>query len=272
MTAAVHRPLASLALLLLGVAGFTARSAAQTPSSDWQFSALLYVYLPELRGSATFPTGTSVDISVDAHQIISNLNFAAMGAFEARRGPWGGFTDLVYMNATGSKSATRAWSIGDVVIPANVTADLDLHVRSTVWTLAGAYRAFGTPAATLDVLLGARGLFLQQQLGWQLSGDVGPLAGAARQGSGDSDSTHWDAIAGVKGRWSFGGQRAWFVPYYLDVGTGASQLTWQTLAGLGYAFSWGEVIGTWRYLAYHFSSQGSSLTMSGPAIGVAFRW
>ena len=80
-------------------------------------------------------------------------------------------------------------------------------------------------------------------------------------------STAEGAIPGA-----FGGQHAWFVPAYLDVGTGASQLTWQGLGGLGYAFRWGEVIGTWRYLTYHFSSQSSSLTMSGPAIGVAFHW
>ncbi|HEX4387716.1 MAG TPA: hypothetical protein VH109_03720 [Steroidobacteraceae bacterium] len=70
----------------------------------------------------------------------------------------------------------------------------------------------------------------------------------------------------------FGDQHAWFVPYYVDLGTGQSEFTWQGITGLGYAFHWGEVIGVWRYLDYRFSSHSSSLTLNGPAIGVAFRW
>ena len=70
----------------------------------------------------------------------------------------------------------------------------------------------------------------------------------------------------------FGDQHAWFVPYYFDVGTGASQLTWQAIGGFGYTFHWGEVICVWRYLDYHLSKNSASLSMNGPAIGVAFHW
>jgi len=66
----------------------------------------------------------------------------------------------------------------------------------------------------------------------------------------------------------------WFVPYYVDVGTGASHFTWQGIAGIGYAFSWGELLGVWRYLDYDFKSGKTikSLSLDGPAVGVAFRW
>ena len=37
------------------------------------------------------------------------------------------------------------------------------------------------------------------------------------------------------------------MPYYVDVGTGQSQLTWQVNAGLGYQFDWGSVLATWRW-------------------------
>jgi hypothetical protein len=36
---------------------------------------------------------------------------------------------------------------------------------------------------------------------------------------------NWDAIVGLKGRATFGEEHRWFVPYYLDVGTGESSLT-----------------------------------------------
>ena len=44
--------------------------------------------------------------------------------------------------------------------------------------------------------------------------------------------------------------------------------------GIGYAYPWGEVVATWRYLDYNFKSSSSvnDLKMSGPLLGVAFRW
>jgi len=170
------------------------------------------------------------------------------------------------------RSNTRDLSIKGVTIPGCVTANLHFDVRSTVWTTAGFYSVVNTPAFTLEPLVGACGLFLKQHLDWQFSGDVGPFAGSGRAGSGDSDFTNWDGIVGLKGRWTLGERGAWFVPYYLDVGTGASQLTYQLLAGVGYTFRWGSVVAAWRYLDYHFSSNDAGLSMNGPAIGVSFRW
>jgi hypothetical protein len=259
-------------LLVIGCGVAPAIARAQTSSDDWQFTAILYAYLPQISASATFPTGTTSNISVDPNQYLSSLNFAAMGAFEARRGAWGAFTDLLYLNASGSKSATRDLTISGVTLPAGVTANVGVSVRSTIWTLAGEYRIASVPEATLDLLIGTRALFLDQHLSWQFSADVGPFVGPGRQGASDSNPNNWDAIVGAKGRWMFGDGHAWFVPYYLDVGTGASQLTWQGYGGLGYAFSWGEVIGVWRYLDYHFSTHSTNFSLNGPAIGVAFRW
>jgi hypothetical protein len=256
--------------IVLACAAFP--TLAQTSQDEWKFSPLIYVYGPTIHGSATFPTGTTVNITVDPNQLLPNLNFAFMGAFEAQRGSWGLFTDIIYMHASGSKSATRDLTIGGMTLPAGVTANVGLDVKSTVWTLGGSYRIADTPQAIFDVLLGTRALFLNQHLTWQFSSDVGPLVGPARQGSGDSNLTNWDGIVGVKGRLMFGEQHAWFVPYYFDVGTGASQLTWQALGGLGYAFHWGEVIGVWRYIDWHFSKDSASQSLNGPAIGVAFHW
>jgi hypothetical protein len=258
------------ALLAFGVS--TPQCLAQTPSTDWRFDAVLYGYLPQLSGSATFATGTPSDITVDPKQLIHGLNFAFMGAFEANKGPWGVFTDLIYVHASGSQSATRSLSIGGVAIPSSVTADARLDVKSTIWTLAGEYRVVSAPEATLDFLIGTRALYLDQHLSWTFSSDVGPFVGPERQGASKFNPNNWDGIVGAKGRWMFGDGHAWFVPAYLDIGTGASQLTWQGIGGIGYAFSWGEVLGVWRYLDYHFSSHSSTLAFNGPALGVAFRW
>jgi len=246
---------------------------AQTPPDQWQFSAILYGYFPTLKGSATFPSGNPANITVDPHQILNNLNIAAMGAFELRRGPWGFFTDIMYLNASASKSATRAFSIGNVMIPASVTANLGLDVKSTIWTLTGSYRAIADPELTVDILLGARDFDLKQHLNWQFSGDVGPFVGPGRQGSGDSNPNNWDAVVGLKGRAMLGARHAWFVPYYIDLGAGNSEFTWQGVIGFGYTFSsWGEVLVVWKYLDYDFKKNNASLSMSGPAVGIGFNW
>ncbi len=78
----------------------------------------------------------------------------------------------------------------------------------------------------------------------------------------------------MKGRLAFGSNREWFIPYYADIGTGDSDLTWQAVAGLGYAFHWGDIIAGWRYLDYQFksSSKIDNMSLSGPMVGVAFHW
>ena len=95
-----------------------------------------------------------------------------------------------------------------------------------------------------------------------------------RTGTSEIKGTKTDGIVGVKGRFNFGENREWFVPYYLDVGTGQTDLTWQAVGGLGYAFNWGEVFAVWRYLDYNFksSSRIEDVNFNGPALGVAFRW
>jgi hypothetical protein len=64
------------------------------------------------------------------------------------------------------------------------------------------------------------------------------------------------------------------VPYYADIGTGNSKLTWQVNAGLGYQFDWGAVAATWRYLDYEFKSGNAiqSANFSGLVVGVGFQW
>jgi len=53
----------------------------------------------------------------------------------------------------------------------------------------------------------------------------------------------------VEGRVKLG-DGGWFVPYYLDAGTGGSKATWQAQTGIGYAFRWGDLVLGYRYLAW----------------------
>jgi hypothetical protein len=77
--------MADAAMLLVACGAVSTPAPAQTSSADWQFTAIVYGYLPEFTGSATFPTGMTANITIDPNQIIPNLNFGFMGAFEAQR-------------------------------------------------------------------------------------------------------------------------------------------------------------------------------------------
>ncbi len=78
---------------------------------------------------------------------------------------------------------------------------------------------------------------------------------------------------GLRGEFRPGGD--WILPYYFDVGTGDSALTWQALVGVGYRFHWGDLVLAYRHLAYEFddSAKGDlDLAFSGAGLGVAFRF
>jgi len=250
-------------------------AVAQSIDDKWQFQAIIYGYLPDIGGNTSFPErsgASSINVSVD--QILSSLNFTFMGTFEARKGRFGLFTDLIYLDVSGDKSNTRDASIGGHDLPASVTTNLDLKLQGTVWTLAGEYLAVSDPGFAMYVLGGARLLDLKETLSYNFSADVGPFVGPGRSGSSEAKVSYWDAVVGVKGRFLFGDNRQWFVPYYADVGTGQSDLTWQVFGGVGYTYSWGSVLAGWRYLDYKFKSDSKveSLNFNGPMIGVAFNW
>ncbi len=251
--------------------------AAESPSDDWQWAVTIYGWLPDITGDTHFPSapggptdGPSIDIS--GGDIIDALKFAFLSALEVRKGRWGVATDVIYLDMGATKSNTRNLSVGGNDLPASVTANADLDITSWVWTTVGTYRVIDQPAHSLELLAGARLLDVSQTLTWHFDGDIGSLPLPGRDGKSEVGDDLWDGIIGVRGRINFGTNRTWFVPYYLDVGTGDSDSTLQAMAGVGYVFSWGEIKAGWRYLDYDLEAPIESLTTSGPQIGATFRF
>ncbi len=251
-------------------------SAAQTsqPADKWQVAASIYGYLPTLSGSTRFPSSGS-SVEVDADTIIDNLKMTFMGSLDVHNGRWGVFNDVLYLDLGNSKTGVRDVTLGGSSIPASVSANLDYDLKGLIWTVAGEYRlATGNPAYTIDLLAGARYFDLKQTINYSIGGTVGQFPLAGTSGTSEVSGDVWDGIIGVKGRYALGQNRQWYVPYYLDVGTGQSDLTWQAAIGLGYVFSWGELSAMWRYLDYNFESGKAieSMTFNGPMFGATFRW
>jgi hypothetical protein len=131
------------------------------------------------------------------------------------------------------------------------------ELSTTVWTLAGGYRVIDRDDIELDLMAGARYLTMDSDLTLSLRGVDGRFEGG-RKVSLDQDT--WDGIVGVRGRILFHGND-WYIPYYADIGTGDSNLTWQAMLGVGYRFDWGEVTLAYRALGYDFDKNDADLTL-----------
>lgn len=240
----------------------TAALAAEEAAADWQYAVQIYGWLPGISGNLNVPADSGTSIDVDAETIIDSLQMTFMGSFEARKGPWSGFTDVIYLDLAGDKSKS-------VSVPDGTTRtlfDADLELSGWVWTLGGAYTTWRNRESHLELLAGARLLALDVDL--ELTG-----GGPGQRNRSFSDSTDiWNVIVGAKGRVALNDR--WFAPYYIDVGTGDSDLTWQAAAGIGYGFDWGEVSLMYRYLDYDQGDDGlvKDLAFGGPKLGVTFRF
>jgi hypothetical protein len=181
---------------------------------------------------------------------------------------------VMYLNLGGDKSQSRDFTIGGEQIPADTTANLGMDLSGVIWTLAAEYRVVAEPGLTLDLLAGTRLADLKAELRWDISGNIGTLPPAARSGSGDAEVSEWDFLVGLKGRYRFEQAREWSLPFYLDVGTGDSDLTWQIAGGVSYAFGWGELSAMYRYLDYDMKSGRpiKDINLSGFMVGATFRW
>jgi len=167
---------------------------------------------------------------------------------------------------------------GSVTVP--VSADLTLNSRTDfdgfVWTLAAGYAIKQTASSTLDIFAGARLFSVDFSSSWDLTAAIttpGRVELLVAQGGVGTDTDLWDAIVGVRGHVGLGGGK-WSIPYYLDIGTGSSDMTWSAMTGLTRSFGWGEILFVYRHLEYDEDFDGlmQSFSFSGPAFGASFRF
>jgi len=272
-----------LVVLVVGSCFAVGVQAAGVDPYDGQahYDFELYGWLPTAHGTLNFdlpqasvllptvPTAASASVSPSSY--IGALKFAAMFFAQARKSNAALFTDFFYADLSASSSKIREVSGpgGQVTVPLDLDADLDMH--SFAWTAGGSYTIARGSAATLDLGVGFRYLDLSSALQWNLAAsDVLARTGIA------GDSAHlWDGVVSLYGRIELGGNSRWFIPYYLDGGAG-TQSNWTSMAfgGIGYRFNWGSVNAGYKYLYYSQSGARAfeTLSLGGALIGVTFSW
>ncbi|MEC5387917.1 hypothetical protein VVD49_19445 [Uliginosibacterium sp. H3] len=259
-------------------------AAAQAATSGGPtYSITPYLWLPNVNGKLKYdlpsnPGGSSSsDVDVGPNSYLSNLTMLVMLAGEIRYEDWLLASDLVNLDFSSEKSHVSAAEFGGRRISIDTSSNVQTQtkLRGTVWSLVGGRTVVKKELGTLDAFGGFRYGGIKASSDWQLSAAInGPRTGESFAASGNvSESvTLWDAIVGVKGRLKLA--ERWSIPYYVDAGTGSSNLTWQAMLGVAYGFKWGELGLTYRHLSY---DQGEdkllqNFRFSGPALSGTFRF
>jgi hypothetical protein len=261
---------------LLASSGMASGAGMDMYDGEWHYSLTPYAWFPNISQTLQFNTplggGKTVEVEVKPDNYLSNLDFALMGTFEARKGDWALAMDLIYNDFSDQdgKIKTVRGPGGNLALP--LDRNLKVDIRTLIWEGIGSYTVARSPAGTLDVFGGVRYLGLKTTTDLSFSGPDGVLG----RSGGNSDRINvWDGIVGVRGEVRISDEGDWFLPYYLDIGAGNySTWTWQGLAGIGYRLDWGDVVLAYRNLYYSTGGDEivEDLRLAGPALGVTFRW
>src|ERR1041384_3746190 len=141
LTVSARRLVQKLSIAIIGAVCFAGVVSAQsapppdpqnTSTGDWEISVTPYVFLPRLKGTIGI-VGETAEVNASFSDIFKNLDFAAMGTFEARKRNWMVIVDGMYMSLSGQK-----------VTPSPFFSDIDVEVKEIIVTPQVGYRAVNT--------------------------------------------------------------------------------------------------------------------------------
>lgn len=229
-------------------------SAALAQDGGWTYALSAYGWFNDTDISTDTPR-SQVDAELSFSDALDSLDFAFMGAVEARNGPWGIIGDLVYFKLSADASTPRGL----------LFSDAEIESETAVLTGYLTYRVYAGPRVAFDVGAGARVFWV---------GLDTTLVGAAVPTESFSQDKDWaDPLLAARLRIDF--DEEWFGALFLDAGGTGDSHSWQALATGGYRLNdnW-EFQGGYRYLEAEWDTDfgEASLEFSGPILGVTYRF
>jgi len=214
-----------------------------------------YFWLGNISGEVGVGDFTA-EADFDFDDLLSNLDFGAMVAFEAREGKWGLLLDAMYM-----KLSNDADPKGGVFDDADITAE-ELLLGG-----AFAYRVADQGSVWGDVLAGVRY--------WNLDTEVELDSSTSPDVDVDESEDWFDPFVG--GRMQFDLGSKFYVMLYGDIGgfDVGSKLTWQLLGTVGFRVSDSVALVTgYRYLDVDFEDGDFvfDTVTQGILVGATFSW
>jgi hypothetical protein len=251
-----------LAWVILWTAPGPAAAQDGVGGEDWEFGIEIYGW------GATFnaESATGDNIEIDFHDLVDDLNFTLMSAIGARKDKWSLVTDVIFFDIEDDEQGSQTVPVGPFSF--TVGTDADVELKAWVVTPFIGYTVIEAEKFRLDVLAGARYLWLEAIIEVKIT----DIFGSRKIRVSDSGSA-WDGVVGVSGEVNLTDK--WYMPYYLDVGTGDSDSTWQVLGAVGYRFRNFDAFLGYRYLDWDWDDDAVNdvlydLNVKGPYAGVKF--
>lgn len=296
------KPLLSVALLAAAFTFVSATASAQeSPASatpappmpassptlmdrayDGQVHVTLvpYLWLPSLRSNVKYtvpklPTGAggaafATNVQVGPSDYLTNINAAGEFSFNVRKGDMELLGDYIFANlsSNGTFYTTLTGPVGKIRVPAKLVTNA--RIATSIWELAAGISLAHGHNADANLFIGWRQFPFTTTLAYNAT--IGSRVQLTRSGSVRIAPLANDVIFGFNGK-IFAGDH-WFAPYYIDMGVGATQQTWQGYTGAGYAFNHGQtLVVAYRSLNYYgfaSSSPVQKINMWGPLLGYTF--
>jgi hypothetical protein len=264
--------------------------------SPWTFNVMLPAWTPSMHGSTTVKGRTT---NIDAgfytdilqHTKIPKDLYEVPVYFEARKGPFSIYADVIYLHAAVNASATRTVPVSKLNFTVGASAGVEVDI--TIAEMAAAYELAhwgmtGVPGSgtAIDVYGGARAWWLKGDANLALSGtaSIGDLTINADGTLTASGRVNWvDPIVGARLRHQIAPN--WNLVASGDVGGfgAGSKFSWKAVAAVNYDFyvhdnvTWSAMLG---YKALHVDyTKGSGhnqfefdMTLYGPVFGVSARF
>lgn len=220
----------------------------------WKYRVDAYLWGASVGGESA----SGGDIDVKFKDLVEDMDLGLMTSLAAEKSKWIFEADVIYLDIEEK---------GDFELDPVLEVD-DIELTGWILNPFVGYKVLEGEHGYLAVLGGARYLYLDLDL--ELA--TRPPEPPAKE-TFSEDGEYWDGIVGVIGRVTL--NERWALPYYLDIGTGDTDMTWQVFGGVSYAFEKFELIAGYRYLEWDFKSGNKAfneLTLSGPMVGARFRF
>ncbi|MCG2840975.1 hypothetical protein L6Q21_08270 [Sandaracinobacter sp. RS1-74] len=253
-------------LAALTAAPAAARSVQE--SAGWEFNLVPYLWMA---GSSTrlahpaFPLAVEADSSFG--DILGNLDFGAMVAFEARRGRWGLLLDGLYVKVSED---------GMVAIPQLGGARLPVAVGVRSFTgLAGVqYRLVADGIGSLDLVAGPRFWSLGSSINAAFPSGT-PLPPGVPPSYSRRETVDWvDAMAGAKAVVNLAPRIT--LNAHAMFGAGGSRFSSDSLLAVGFrAGRSTSLLAGYRHLSaevHRSNGLDVDTRMHGPAVGASIRF
>ena len=223
---------------------------------NWEFSTSLNLWGPTIKSE----TATGEEVEVTLSDIIKNLDMTLMGSVGASKGKWLFYTDVLHLSLEDDSNST--------LLDAPPLLNLSLtNTKMKSWIVSPkiGYNVLHSDRFSLYLLAGARYHWVENTLKIKTKTPLG-----TESNNEVSSVEGWDGIVGVEGKVFL--KERWYLPFYADVGSGDSDLTWSFFAGVAYQFSKANMIVGYRYLRFNFDEEASldHLYITGPIVGFEY--